>query len=273
MLAALLLSLLAQAPCSQLGPVLSCPRPPPVNPWAYWTLNDASDGTFHDSGPNGLDLAVIQDDAGYPVRAAPWRAFTRRSTSGATSSQVSNYGENGVLSPATIASVQTATTFGFDFIRAPLDGGGGQDTIVALGCNSPPLNFDVISLSSYRSAVACTPDHLGLTWIQPDGGNVTTCFTGYTVSDGVQFHATVVLDPTSAGNFTPRLYVNGVFVESIAERPVPRWHTTTLDGGYVAISHRAHATALTGQVGGLLRNVAIYTRVLTTDEIRDLAAQ
>lgn len=267
MLSALLLSLLAQ--CSQLGPVLSCPRPPPANPWAYWTLNDASDGTFHDSGPNGLDLTVTANGA-YPVRADPWRAFTRKDTTGIMA-QASNYGTRTLIPPAIVhLATQADITVGFSFIRAPLDGGSGLEEPLALGEGVS----DAFEVRIARTAGTCSANAIELVFTDSGSASRTICFNTYAVADGVRFHAAIVMDPTSAGHFTPRLYIDGVLKQSGSEQLDPLLFTQPLtDGGTVSISLRRTLLPAAGQVGGLMRNVAIYPRVLTASEIQDLAAQ
>jgi hypothetical protein len=270
----LALLLLAQV-ATPGGAIFPHKPPPPASPWAYYPLNDSSDGTIHDQGPNGLDLTVTANGS-YPLRTGPWRFFTRKDTTGIMA-QASNYGRIDMISPATIHAVtQTHSTFAFSFLRAPIDGGTGLEEPLQFGGGGVNAGGDghgeMIEVRAFRTAGTCSGDRLALVFTDSGSTSRTACFT-YAITDNVPFHAAIIMDPTSAGHFTPRLYINGVLHDSTAEQLDPLLFSKSLDGGYVGLSLRRTLVPVAGQVGGYLRNVAIYTRVLTADEIRDLAAQ
>jgi hypothetical protein len=250
--------------------------------FAKYRLLDAADNQIDDTGSNGLNLPVTSS-GGFPSRNGSYRKFSRAGLTG-SSSAANNYARLTGIAPATyqaLAGGPLTVAFWYKRITGG-SGDGGNSTgterpFRIAGDNtgsSASKNATVMSIAFSRTG---TPQ-ITATWVTSSGATASSAdvstatnpINNVCLPNETWVHHAFTLEAGSAGKAVVKYYKNGVLIVTNAEQNEP-WHwTVPPDFGSICIG--TDLTQATGQIGGYMHDVRVYSRALAAGDITDLYA-
>lgn len=238
--------------------------------------------TFTDYGPYGQNMTVVAD-GGYPLQVTSggysYRTFTRAGTVTGTISSPYNYGIKTDMSKTTFAAIlgqPFTVAFWINRAQTGATESTGSEVVFNMsgdgfmyGNGAPQLDA-AMHVQFTRSAVPNTMRVLWGHYVGPFSNGVTKTLT-YLPPFGAWVHLTFQMLAGSAGNSYVKLYVNGQYQESTTEGQDPSiWTPASIPDSGCAIIGRNPSAILNGQLGASLRDVRVYSRVLTDQDIATL---